>query len=77
MKKRGYKHDMTASLFSEQQLKQAVEEAGEAPVRVEDPETRTAYVLIREDIYRRLHALSAIDHIDPSFFEFGEFHPDE
>lgn len=56
--------------------KRAVEQAGEAPVRVEDPETHTAYLLVREDVYRRLHAQAAVDHDDRSLFEFGEFHPD-
>src|SRR5436305_785470 len=36
------------------ELKQAVEKAGDGPVRVEDPETHTAYVVIKEDLYRRL-----------------------
>ena len=36
------------------ELKQAVEEAGDEPVRVEDPETHTAYVVIKEDLYRKL-----------------------
>jgi hypothetical protein len=34
--------------------RQAVIEAGESPVRIEDPATRTAYLLVREDVYRRL-----------------------
>jgi hypothetical protein len=58
------------------ELKQAVLEAGDEPVRVEDPETHTAYLIVREDIYRRMHALSRIDHSDRSLYEFGEFHPD-
>ena len=35
------------------ELKQAVEKAGDEPVRVEDPETHTAYLIVREDVYRR------------------------
>ena len=31
------------------ELKQAVEKAGDEPVRVEDPETHTAYLIVRED----------------------------
>ena len=58
------------------ELKQAIEKAGEEPVRVEDPETHTAYLLVREDVYRRMCALPAIDHSDHSLYEFGEFHPD-
>ncbi len=36
------------------ELKQAVDEAGSEPVRLEDPETHTAYVVIKEDLYRKL-----------------------
>jgi hypothetical protein len=58
------------------ELKRAVEKAGDEPVRVEDPETQTAYLIVREDVYRRIFGLSAIDHSDRSLYEFGEFHPD-
>jgi hypothetical protein len=58
------------------ELKQAIEKAGDDPVRVEDPETHTTYVVLREDVYRRMHALTRIDHSDRSLYEFGEFHPD-
>jgi hypothetical protein len=57
--------------------KHAIEEAGQEPVRVEDPETKTPYLIVREDVYRRMFALAAIDHSDASLYEFGEFHPDE
>jgi hypothetical protein len=59
------------------ELRQAVEKAGDEPVRVEDPETRTAYLIVREDVYRRMCAAIAIDHLDRSLYEFGEFHPDQ
>jgi hypothetical protein len=58
------------------ELRQAVEEAGDEPVRVEDHETHTAYLIVREDAYRRMHALTAFDHSDRSLYEFGEFHRD-
>jgi hypothetical protein len=58
------------------ELKQAVEKAGEEPVRVEDPETHTAYLIVREDVYRRMCELSSVDHPDRSLYEFGEFHAD-
>ena len=58
------------------ELKQAIEQAGEEPVRVEDPEKHVAYLLIREDTYRKLTEL-AHDHSDPSLFEVGEFYPDK
>lgn len=59
------------------EMKQAVEKAGDKPVRVEDPETHTTYLLVREDVYHRMHALTAIDHSGRSLYEFGEFHPDQ
>ncbi len=37
-----------------QELKRAIERAGDEPVRVEDPDTQTAYVVIKEDLYRKL-----------------------
>ena len=49
---------------------------GDEPVRVEDPKTHTAYLIVREDVYRRLYGLSVINHSDRSLYEFGEFHPD-
>jgi hypothetical protein len=57
-------------------LKQAVDDAIDKPVRVEDPETHSAYLIVREDVYRRMCALAVIDHVDRSLYEFGEFHPD-
>lgn len=59
------------------ELKEAVERSGEGPIRVVDLETQTAYVLIREDVYRKMIEQTAIDHSDRSLYEFGEFHPDE
>jgi hypothetical protein len=37
--------------------KQAIERAGEAPVRVEDPETNDAYYLVKEDVFDRLRTV--------------------
>jgi hypothetical protein len=54
----------------------AVEKAGNEPVRVEGPETHTAYLIVREDVYRRMCELTAMDHSGRSLYEFGEFHPD-
>ena len=54
-------------------LKQAVEEAGDEPVRVEDSETHTAYVVIREDLYRKLR--EAIPESDWTLHEFEELIP--
>ena len=54
------------------ELKQAVERAGEEPVRVEDPETKMAYVLVREDVYRKLREAipEAIPESDLALHEF-------
>jgi hypothetical protein len=57
-------------------LKHGVEKAGDEPVRVEDPKTHTAYLIVREDVFRRLYGLTAIDHADRSLYEFGELRPD-
>jgi hypothetical protein len=58
------------------ELKRAVEQAGDEPVRVEDPETHTAYLIVREEIYREMLEHTAIDHSDLSLHEFSEFYPD-
>jgi hypothetical protein len=57
-------------------LNRAVEKARDEPRRVEDPETHTAHLIVREDVFRRLYELIAIDHSDRSLYEFGELHPD-
>ena len=36
------------------ELRQEIEKAGDAPVRIEDPETRAAYVLMKAEIYERI-----------------------
>ena len=55
------------------ELKRAVEEAGDEPVRVEDPETHTAYVIIREDLYRKLREV--VPESDLTLHEFEELIP--
>jgi tetraacyldisaccharide-1-P 4'-kinase len=37
--------------------KQAVEQAGDEPVELTDPQTHTAYVLVRADVFQRMKAL--------------------
>ena len=39
------------------ELRKAVEEAGDQPVEIIDPETQRRYVLLRADVYERLHSL--------------------
>ena len=56
-------------------LKQAVERAGDEPVRLEDPDTHRAYLVIKEEVYRKLRGTVAAETVDPSFYEYGEFLP--
>jgi hypothetical protein len=53
------------------ELKQAVEEAGDEPVRMEDPETHAAYVVIREELYRKLRE-EAVPESDFTLHEYQE-----
>ena len=36
------------------ELRQEIEKAGDAPVRIEDPETHSAYVLLKAEVYERI-----------------------
>jgi hypothetical protein len=55
------------------ELKQAVENAGGEPVRIEDPETHTTYVMITEDLYPKLS--EAVPESDFTLHEFEELTP--
>ena len=57
------------------ELKQAIEKAGDEPVRVEDPDTKTAYVVIKEDLYRKLR--EAVPESDFTLHEFEDLIPSE
>jgi hypothetical protein len=46
---------VTRTITPEQQI--AVAEAGDAPVELADPQTGTAYVLLRADVYQRMRDL--------------------
>ena len=37
--------------------KQAIDEAGDSPIELEDPHSSVAYVLMRSDVFRRLSKL--------------------
>jgi hypothetical protein len=37
--------------------RQAVESAGDQPIEITDPETNTAYVLLKAEVYRRMQAI--------------------
>lgn len=57
------------------ELKQAVSQAGDEPVRLEDPETRAAYVLLKREVYERLVKLGEVERAGSSLSESDEFHP--
>ncbi len=59
------------------ELRLQIEQTGGEPLRVEDPETNTIYLIVREDVYRKMQELALIDHRDRSLYEFGEFFPDK
>jgi hypothetical protein len=66
---------MEAHMTITPEQKQAVDQAGQKPVLIEDPETKTPYVILREDVYRKMWQTLAVDHSDKSLYEFGEFRP--
>jgi hypothetical protein len=45
------------------ELRQQIEEAGDDPVRIEDPETHTAYVLLKAEVYDRIKPLLGSEHM--------------
>jgi hypothetical protein len=58
-----------------EELKQAIARAGDEPVRVKDPDTHTAYVVIKEALYRKLR--EAVPESDFTLHEFEELIPSE
>jgi hypothetical protein len=55
------------------ELRQALALTNGQPLRIEDPESHTAYVIVTADAYAKLCALSQEEEIDPSFFEIEDF----
>src|SRR5271157_4288069 len=39
------------------EIRQAIEQAGEQPVQLTDPETNSLYIIVRADVYERMRAL--------------------
>lgn len=39
------------------ELRQAIEQAGDRPVEITDPQTQTTYYLVRADVFRELREL--------------------
>jgi hypothetical protein len=46
----------------------AIRDAGGSPVRVEDPASKTTYVLLTADLYERIRALVESDDTGPEEF---------
>jgi len=46
----------------------AIEDAGGSPLRVEDPETKRAYILMDAELYERIRALVESDEVGPDAF---------
>jgi hypothetical protein len=38
------------------EIRKAIEQAGEQPVQLTDPETNTVYMIVRADVYERMRA---------------------
>ncbi|MGP0066339.1 MAG: hypothetical protein ACLQGP_22470 [Isosphaeraceae bacterium] len=45
------------------ELRQEIEKAGDEPVRIEDPENQTAYVLIRAEVYDRIKPAPHLENL--------------
>ena len=45
------------------ELKRAVDQSGESPVQLTDPETNSVYVLLRADVYERMRAMCEDFHV--------------
>jgi hypothetical protein len=54
------------------ELRREVERAGDDPVRLVHPATQEQFVVLRAEVYDRLHRLLQAERVDPSFFEFEE-----
>jgi hypothetical protein len=55
--------------------RQEIEKAGDEPVRIEDPETHQVYIVLKEEVYKRLQ--ETMDQSDLSLHEFEEFIPNQ
>ena len=55
--------------------RQEIERSGDEPVRFEDPQTHQMYVMVKEEVYRRLLETMEMDQSDLSLYEYEEFEP--
>jgi hypothetical protein len=54
------------------ELRREIERAGDLPVRIEDPETHIAYVILKEEVYRRIRELIPDEPSERLSHEHGE-----
>jgi hypothetical protein len=50
--------------------RQGVRVAGDSPLRLTDPETKSEYVVLKAELYERMRRV--FEEVDPSLFEFEE-----
>jgi hypothetical protein len=50
--------------------RQEVRVAGDSPLRLTDPETKSEYVVLKAELYERMRRV--FEEVDPSLFEFEE-----
>lgn len=56
--------------------RQEIDKAGNEPVRIEDPQTREVFVVLREEVYKKLREMMEQDQSDLSLYEYeGGFQP--
>lgn len=60
-----------ATIHPEQ--RQELEKAGDEPVRMEDPETHQMYIVVKEEVYKRLLQTMELDQSDESLYEFEDY----
>ncbi len=66
---------MTTKLSDE--LRQAIEEGGGAPVYIVDPTTKTSYVLMRAEQFEKISALVDGDGVEAMYPLLADFEPDD
>jgi hypothetical protein len=49
------------------EIRQAIEQAGEQPVQLTDPETNSIYVIVRAEVYDRMRAVCDDFHIRDAY----------
>jgi hypothetical protein len=55
--------------------RQEIEQSGEHPVKVLDPDNNHEHVIISGELHQSMRSLLEIDHVDRSLYEFGDFYP--